>query len=70
MAIYAQYGNNATQPISKTYVSAAQQLSIACGRTFVNVTAAPLKGAATTTSTPSLTPTLTLILMFVLYFFQ
>lgn len=69
MAIYAQYGNNVTQPISKTYSSAAQQLSIACGRSFVNVTAAPLKGAATTANA-SLTPTLTLILMFVLYLFQ
>ncbi|KAF2823573.1 hypothetical protein CC86DRAFT_457904 [Ophiobolus disseminans] len=70
MAIYAQYGNNVTQPISKTYVSAAQQLSIACGRTFVNVTAAPLRGAATTTHTSQFTPTITLILMFVFYFFQ
>lgn len=70
MALYAQYGNNVTQPISKTYASAAQQLQIACGRTFVNVTAAPLKGAASSTYTSPLTPTLTLILMFVLYLFQ
>jgi hypothetical protein len=69
MALFAQYGNNVTQPISKTYGSAASQLSIACGRTFVNVTAAPLKAAAPTTSV-SLTPTLTLVLMFILYFFQ
>lgn len=69
MSVFAHYANNATQPISKTYTSAAQQLSISCGNTFVNVTAAPLKAAATTTSA-SLTPTITLILMFILYIFQ
>jgi hypothetical protein len=69
MAVFAQYGNNVSQPISKTYGSAAQQLSIGCGHSFVNVTAAPLKAAAPSTSA-SLTPTLTLILMFMLYFFQ
>jgi hypothetical protein len=69
MAVFAQYGNNVTQPISKTYGTAAQQLSIGCGRSFVNVTAAPMKAAAPTTSA-SLTPTLTLLLMFILYFFQ
>jgi hypothetical protein len=69
MAVFAQYGNNVTQPISKTYGTAASQMSIACGRTFVNVTAAPLKAAAPTTSA-SITPTLTLVLMFILYFFH
>jgi hypothetical protein len=69
MAVFAQYGNNVSQPIYKTYASAAQQLSIGCGRSFVNVTAAPLKAAAPSTSA-SLTPTLTLVLMFILYFFQ
>jgi hypothetical protein len=69
MAVFAQYANNVSQPISKTYGTAAQQLSISCGRTFVNVTAAPLKAAAPTTSA-SLTPTLTLIIMFILFFFQ
>jgi hypothetical protein len=70
MAVFAQYGNNVSQPISKTYGTAAQQLSIGCGRSFVNVTAAPLKAAATTTASASLTPTLTLLLMFIFYFFQ
>ncbi len=70
MSVFAYYGNNATQPLSKTYTSAAQQISIACGSTFVNVTAAPLKGAAAPTTSTTLTPTITLILMFVLYFFQ
>jgi hypothetical protein len=69
MSVFARYGNNATQPLSRTYTSAAQQISISCGATFVNVTAAPLKGGAPATSA-SLTPTITLILMFVLYFFQ
>jgi len=69
MSVFSYYGNNATQPLSKTYTSAAQQISIACGSTFVNVTAAPLKAAAPTTSV-TITPTITLILMFVLYFFQ
>ncbi|KAH9868610.1 hypothetical protein J1614_007682 [Plenodomus biglobosus] len=69
MGVFSHYANNATQPVSKTYTTAAQQLSISCGSTFVNVTAAPLKGTAHTTTT-SITPTMTLILMFVLYMFQ
>jgi hypothetical protein len=69
MAVFAQYGNNATQPISKTYATAAQQLSISCGRSFVNLTAAPLKGGATTTTTP-FTSTITLVLMFIFFFFR
>lgn len=69
MSVFSQYANNSTQPISKTYTTAAQQMSISCGSTFVNVTAAPLKGAASTTSA-SITPTLTLVLMFILFYFQ
>lgn len=69
MSVFAYYGNNATQPVSKTYATAAQQISISCGRTFVNVTAAPLKGAAATTSAAA-TPTITLILMLIFYLFQ
>lgn len=61
MAIFSHYASNATQPISKTYTSAAQQLSISCGSTFVNVTAAPLKGAAAPTSSVTITPTMTLL---------
>ncbi|KAF3040287.1 hypothetical protein E8E12_005902 [Didymella heteroderae] len=70
MAIFANFANNATQPLSKTYTSAAQQLSISCGSKFVNITAAPLKGSAAPTASTSLTPTLALIIMFVLYLFQ
>lgn len=71
MSVFAYYGNNATQPISKTYSAAAQQISISCGQSFVNVTAAPLKGAAATTTTgASFTPTITLILMLILFFFH
>ncbi|KAL5117769.1 hypothetical protein ACEQ8H_004379 [Pleosporales sp. CAS-2024a] len=69
MEIFAQYGNDVTQPVSKTYPAAAQQISIACGQEFVNVTAAPVEAAAPMTS-PSLTPTLTLLVMFILYFFH
>ncbi|KAF1833813.1 hypothetical protein BDW02DRAFT_499767 [Decorospora gaudefroyi] len=69
MSVFAYYGNNVTQPISKTYTTAAQQISVACGSTFVNVTAAPLKGVAASSTSASLTPTITLILMFVLYIF-
>ncbi|RMZ72088.1 C6 transcription factor [Pyrenophora seminiperda CCB06] len=70
MGVFAVYSNNATQPISKTYTSAAQQISIACGSNFVNVTAAPLKGAAAPTMSTTFTPTITLFLMFVLFFFH
>lgn len=70
MAIYANFANNATQPLSKTYTSAAQQLSISCGSKFVNITAAPLKGAAAPTASASLTPTVALIIMLVFYFFE
>lgn len=69
MSVFAGYGNNLTQPVSKTYTSAAQQIAIVCGSSFVNVTAAPLKGAAPTTS-PTLTPSLALLLMFFFYIFQ
>jgi hypothetical protein len=71
MSVFSRYSNNVSQPLSKTYGTAASQLSIACGRSFINVTAAPLKAAApTTTTSAALTPTLTLFLMFILYFFQ
>jgi hypothetical protein len=69
MSVFSRYSNNVSQPLSRTYGTAASQLSISCGRSFVNVTAAPLKAAAPTTSA-ALTPTFTLILMFILYFFQ
>lgn len=70
MGVFSHYAGNYTQPISKTYTTAAQQLSIACGSKFVNVTAVPLKGAAATTSSASITPATTLLLMFLLYLFQ
>jgi hypothetical protein len=69
MAIFSTFAGNKSQPISQTYGGAAQQMTIYCGTTFVNVTAAPLKGAASATTT-ALTPTLTLFIMFILYFFQ
>ncbi|KAF2789657.1 hypothetical protein K505DRAFT_252852 [Melanomma pulvis-pyrius CBS 109.77] len=68
MAIFSSFASNSTQPISKTYNGAAQQIDLACGPTFVNKTAIPLKGAASGTTT-SLVPTITLF-MVLLYFFQ
>jgi hypothetical protein len=69
MAIFSSFGGNSTQPISKTYNGAAQQIDLYCGPTFVNKTATPLKGAASAT-TVSLTPSITLLIMLLLYFFQ
>ncbi|KAF2751693.1 hypothetical protein M011DRAFT_393389 [Sporormia fimetaria CBS 119925] len=69
MAIFSSFAGNTTQPISKTYNDAAQQVAIVCGTGFVNQTAAPLKGLAPVTSVP-FTPSLALILMLVLYLFQ
>jgi hypothetical protein len=69
MSVFASYSKNTSQPLAQTYNSAAQQISIACGTTFLGVAAVPVKSAASTTNGP-LTPTITLILMFALYFFQ
>jgi hypothetical protein len=69
MAIFSSFAGNSTQPISQTYNQAAQQVGIACGTGFVNQTATPLKGAASTTST-STTPLFTLLFMLLLYVFQ
>jgi hypothetical protein len=69
MAIFANFANNSTQPLSRTYAPAAQQLAIGCGSSFINVPAAPLKAAASTLPGASLTPTLALILIFLVQFF-
>lgn len=69
MAIFSSFAGNTTQPISKTYNAAAAQIQIGCGPSFVNKTATPLKGAASTT-TASIAPTLTLMLMLFLFLFQ
>ncbi|KAF2691949.1 hypothetical protein K458DRAFT_286606 [Lentithecium fluviatile CBS 122367] len=69
MAIFSTFAGNSSQPISRTYSNAAQQITIYCGATFVNVTAAPLKGGASAATT-AFTPTITLFIMFILYFFQ
>ncbi|KAL5398904.1 hypothetical protein PMIN03_012737 [Paraphaeosphaeria minitans] len=63
MAIFSQFAANSTQPVSMTYSSAADAISMYCGTAFVNVTAAPLKGAAST-STVAFTPTISLFIMF------
>lgn len=69
MAIFSTFAGNTSQPIHQTYPAGAQQITVYCGQNFVNVTAAPLKGAASTTAT-AFTPTLTLLVMFLLYIFQ
>lgn len=69
MAIFSSFAANSTQPISKTYSSAANTISMYCGTAFVNVTAAPLKGAASTSSA-AFTPSISLLIMFFLYLFQ
>jgi len=69
MAIFSSFAANSTQPISKTYAGAANTITIYCGSTFVNVTAAPLKGAASA-PTASFTPTISLLLILFFYFFQ
>jgi hypothetical protein len=69
MAIFSSFAGNSTQPLSKTYNGAAQQVSIACGTGFVNQTATPLKGAASATAV-SYTPTITLLTMLLLYLFR
>jgi hypothetical protein len=69
MAIFSSFAANTSQPISKTYNAAAQQVQVGCGPMFVNKTATPLKGAATAT-TASIAPAFTLLFMFLLFFFQ
>ncbi|KAF2440357.1 hypothetical protein P171DRAFT_368212 [Karstenula rhodostoma CBS 690.94] len=69
MAIFSQFAANSSQPVSQTYSSAADTISMYCGSAFVNVTAAPLKGAAST-STVAFTPTISLLIMFFFFLFQ
>ncbi|KAF2110056.1 hypothetical protein BDV96DRAFT_501636 [Lophiotrema nucula] len=69
MAIFSSFGGNATQPISKTYNTAAQQINTYCGPNFVNGSATPLKGVASTT-TASFTSTIALFIMLFVLFFQ
>ncbi|OAG10746.1 uncharacterized protein CC84DRAFT_1214043 [Paraphaeosphaeria sporulosa] len=69
MAIFSQFAANSTQPVSKTYSSAADTISMYCGTAFVNVTAAPLKGAAST-STVAFTPSISLFIMLFFFLFQ
>lgn len=69
MSIFAGYSNNASQPLSRTYSSAADQMSISCGTSFLAVAAAPMKGAAATASA-SIPSTAALILMLIFYIFN
>ncbi|KAF2643408.1 hypothetical protein P280DRAFT_467440 [Massarina eburnea CBS 473.64] len=67
MAIFSTFAGNASQPLSQTYPAGAQQVIVYCGQNFVNVTAAPLKAAASTTI--AFTPTITLFIMVFFYLF-
>lgn len=70
MAIFSTFAGNASQPLSQTYAPGAQQITVYCGQNFINVTAAPLKGAASTITATPLTPTFTLLLILFLFVFQ
>jgi hypothetical protein len=67
MAIFSAFAGNSTQPLSQTYDNAAQQIGLGCGPTFVNQTAAPLKGGAGVTGA-GLTPIIALWMMLIAYF--
>jgi hypothetical protein len=66
MAIFSSFAGNTTQPISRTYSDAAQQMEIGCGPTFVNQSATPLKAAA---SGPAVPFTGTMYLLITLFFY-
>jgi hypothetical protein len=68
MAIFSSFAGNSTQPISKTYNGAASIIGVSCGPGFVNQTATPLKGAASTMGT-SFAPLITLTIMLLLCIF-
>ena len=67
MSIFSSFAGNTTQPISRTYSNAAQQLEINCGPTFVNQSATPLKAAASGPVVP-LTGTMYILITFFFYF--
>ena len=46
MAYFATAAANLTQPVSQTYVSAAQQIDQGCGPNFVNSNITPIQGSA------------------------
>lgn len=46
MAIFANAASNRTQPVSKLYEQAAQQIDLGCGPNFVNATVPTSKGAS------------------------
>jgi hypothetical protein len=67
MAVYDSFAGNSTQPLSKTYVNAAQQINIGCGPNFVNTTI--VTSSTSFTLPPSYTPLLSLALTAVLFSF-
>ncbi|KAG0138716.1 hypothetical protein HOY82DRAFT_1995 [Tuber indicum] len=46
MAIFAATAGNSSQPLSTTYVPAAEQINLGCGPNFVNSTVEPLSDAS------------------------
>ncbi|CAK3893508.1 Hypothetical predicted protein [Lecanosticta acicola] len=62
MAIFADQAANSSQPLSKDYTSAAQQVQMNCGPTFVE-TVAQHVGAASLPSSPGLYLTLPVMLL-------
>lgn len=52
MAVFNPFAGNSTQPLSKTYVKAAQQINIGCGPTFVNSTVQPVSNSAYNLAAP------------------
>ncbi|OCK76896.1 hypothetical protein K432DRAFT_385103 [Lepidopterella palustris CBS 459.81] len=67
MALFSSFAANVTQPLSQTYALAAQQIDIGCGPSFVNQTAAPLKGDAGAVGV-NMAPTITLLIMLLALF--
>ncbi|CUS09248.1 unnamed protein product [Tuber aestivum] len=53
MAIFASTAGNSTQPLSTTYVSAAEQINIGCGPNFVNSTVEPMSDAPASSPRPA-----------------
>ncbi|KAI9775267.1 MAG: hypothetical protein M1839_001319 [Geoglossum umbratile] len=70
MAIYAAFAGNTTQPLSGTYVSAAQQINIGCGPNFVNATATHISQSSPSLQPPPLLIYLILTTFLLNYLFQ
>ena len=54
MSMFATYATNSTQPLSETYETAAQQVDMNCGPTFVQAEVQTTSGAVPSLSTSGL----------------